>query len=155
MFYWLNVTGGTALHKFTWDRGPWPKADALALKDRIVTRHPNLSAGVAPAWEAPFEDMVRAKADVYRFGKPSGHRWIFIYRATVDRLFVFTGNMRCGDTLYRTGDQWRIGHEINGGTEHSLRLRPEVLEEVERQLRLKAPDGCWDSGWSPASPEDR
>lgn len=156
MFYWLRVLGGTYLRKYSFDQGPWPKADAERLRDVIRKDHPGLSVGIAPAWEAPFEKMIRVPGREHHFGTVDKNiRWLFVYKVDADRFYV-VGNLRCGDSYARRveGGFRRAGYPIGSGP-HFTEVTPEGLKHLEEEvLRLSGGKDTWDSGWSPASPAD-
>ena len=69
MFYWLKTLGdSTPINRVP--EGPYPKDEALQLKAHLLQEAPNLAVGLQPAWEAPFENMIRTRSKSYRFGKP-------------------------------------------------------------------------------------
>lgn len=157
MFYWLRVQGGTHLHKYSFDPGPWPKEEALQLRDRIRAKFPNLSAGIEPAWEAPFEKMIRVPGHEHHFSAVSKDvRWLFVYRVDADRFYVMT-NLRCGMSYRRQEERgFRGAGNPVGADHHYVRVTPEGMAHLEEEVkRLSGGKDTWDSGWSPASPADR
>lgn len=157
MFYWLHVTGGTHLRKYDYDPGPYPKDVAERWRDKIIREHPGLSAGIAPAWEAPFEKMIRVPGQVWHFSSAEkGLRYQFVYKVDADRFYAVS-NLRCG-TAYRRRTENAFhgaGLPVSTSSHHYIQVTPAGMAHLEAEVkRLTGGKDTWDSGWSPATPAE-
>ena len=150
MFYWLKTLGdSTPINRVP--EGPYPKDEALQLKAHLLQEAPNLAVGLQPAWEAPFENMIRTRSKSYRFGKPVGRPYLFIYKVSKDKYFCTNGNTRVGFTMHRTSDHHNtIGDQVGFSIEYSQKIPEDELQAIEARLGGAE---TWDCGWSPACPE--
>lgn len=139
MLYWLRNQ--------TIQEGPYPKDEAEGLMALLREKTPTDPVTLEPAWEAPFERMIRVTLDHSYYGKQSTVLG-FVYRVTQNKIWVYC-NQRVGIAYRRASEGFRPGgmpvHHFSGDI---TRLSPEALKVVEDHVKGKS---TWSSGWAPGS----